>query len=332
MVLGLSDIHPWHWALFLTVITFFLSLDLGVFHKRAHVVKWGEAFAWYTFWVTLAVAFGLLVYKWRGKVEALEYITGYIVELSLSMDNVFVIAVIFSYFHVPLKYQHRVLFWGILGAIVMRGIMITVGVAVVQTFSWILYVFGLILVVTGIKMVTSGAEGPHPERNFALRLAQKFLPITKEFHGQQFLLRLNGKLYFTPLAIVLLTIETTDLVFALDSIPAIFGITHKPFIIFTSNVFAILGLRSLYFLLANAISYFRYLKIGLSLVLTFIGVKMLLDPHHAPPKWFQVEIPTATSLIIIITILTTSIIMSIVATLHEKHLKKRSQNQLNRIE
>ncbi len=326
MVLGLSEIHSWHWAIFLTVIIFFLALDLGVFHKRAHVVKWGEALAWYTFWVTLAVAFGLLVYKWRGKEEALEYITGYIVELSLSMDNVFVIAVIFSYFHVPLQYQHRVLFWGILGAIVMRGIMITVGVAAVQTFSWILYVFGLILVVTGIKMVTSGAEGPHPERNFVLRLAQKFLPLTKEFHGQQFVVRLNGKLYFTPLAIVLLTIETTDLVFALDSIPAIFGITHKPFIIFTSNVFAILGLRSLYFLLANAISYFRYLKIGLSLVLTFIGVKMLLDPHHAPPKWFQVKIPTATSLIIIVAILTTSIIMSIAATLHEKHLKKRLQN------
>lgn len=320
------EITTWHWAAFVLAVVVFLALDLGVFHRRAHVVRWKEALGWYSLWLSLAVGFAALVWHWRSKHEALEFVTGYIVELSLSMDNVFVIALIFSYFRVPQALQHRVLFWGILGAIIMRGIMITGGVAAVQRFDWILYVFGAFLVLTGLKMVVSGAEGPHPERNFVLRVARKILPLTTEYHGQKFTAIVGGKRCFTPLAVVLLTIESTDLLFAVDSIPAIFGITKNPFIIFTSNVFAILGLRSLYFLLANAIDYFRYLKIGLSLVLVFIGIKMLLDPHHGPPKWFQVEIPVGTSLLVIVGILTTAVAMSMAATMREKRLTSTRKN------
>lgn len=269
-------ITPWHWVGFVVVIILFLALDLGVFHKHAHVVSFKEALGWTTVWFILAMAFGGFIAFDRGREEALEYVTGYLIELSLSLDNVFVIALIFSFFRVPGHHQHRVLFWGILGALMMRGIMIGVGVALVTLFHWILYVFGVVLVVSGVKMIFSSDEGLHPEANPIVRLARKFFPITAGYHGQQFLVVENGKRHLTPLMLVLVMVETTDLIFALDSIPAIFGITQKAFIIFTSNVFAILGLRSLYFVLAGAIGYFRFLKIGLSVVLIFIGVKMLL--------------------------------------------------------
>jgi tellurite resistance protein TerC len=222
----------------------------------------------------MVFAWGL--YLLRGQEEAVEFITGYIVELSLSMDNVFVIALIFRYFSIPLAYQHRVLFWGILGALVMRGTMIGVGAALVQQFKWTLFIFGMFLVYSGIKMLFVREEDANPEDNFIIRLARKWLPISPELETHHFMTRINGRLMLTPLALVLVVVETTDLIFALDSIPAIFGITTKEFIVFTSNVFAILGLRSLYFVLAGAMEYFRFLKTGLSLVLVFIGTKMLL--------------------------------------------------------
>ena len=324
-MLGVIAINPWHWVIFITCVLFFLALDLGVFHKSAHVVKFKEAIGWTALWVTMSFLFGLVIGPaaiagWE-KQDTVEFITGYIIELSLSMDNVFVIALIFTYFRVPMQFQHRVLFWGILGALIMRGALIAAGAAIIKQFSWTLYLFGAFLVFTGIKMMFVSDEGVHPEKNPVLRLAKKFFPVTPEFHGQKFSLREHGKLVLTPLALVLLMVETTDLIFALDSIPAIFAITTKPFIVFTSNVFAILGLRSLYFVLAGAIDYFRYLKVGLSLVLVFIGVKMLLDPHGLEPKWFQVKIESSLSLIIVGAIIATSMAMSVIAGRREKRAR-----------
>ncbi len=315
---GLITITAWHWAGFILCVLFFLALDLGVFHRRAHVVKFKEALAWTTLWVTLSMLFAAALVPLRGHQEAVQFVTGYLIELSLSMDNVFVIALIFAYFRVPPQYQHRVLFWGILGALVMRGVMIAGGAALIQRFNWMLYLFGAFLLFTGFKMMFFGDEGVRPEKNPVLRLARKFCPVTNDFDGQKFFSHLNGRRALTPLALVLLMVETTDLVFAVDSIPAIFAITTKPFIIFTSNVFAILGLRSLYFVLAGMIEYFRYLKIGLSVVLVFIGVKMLLDPHEQPERWFQVEIPTSVSLLVVGVIILTSILLSVSVARREK--------------
>ena len=322
-------ITPWHWGGFIACILFFLALDLGVFHRKAHVVSFKEAFAWTAVWVTVSLAFGLfiapaLVGGWT-KQETVEFVTGYIIELSLSMDNVFVIALIFTYFRVPSEYQHRVLFWGILGALIMRGVMIAAGAALVKQFMWTLYLFGGFLIFTGIKMLFVDDEGVQPEKNPVLRLARKIFPVTGDFSGQHFTARLDGRFALTPLALVLLMVETTDLIFAVDSIPAIFAVTQKPFIIFTSNVFAILGLRSLYFVLAGAIEYFRYLKVGLSFVLVFIGIKMLLDPHEGTPKWYQADISSSVSLIVVGAIILTSIAMSIVATRRERQLKGRDE-------
>ncbi len=326
-MLALIEITTWHWAGFILCVVFFLALDLGVFHREAHVVKFKEALIWTTIWVTLSVAFGLLlapalVTGW-GKQDSLEFITGYIIELSLSMDNVFVIALIFTYFRVPPQFQHRVLFWGILGALLMRGVMIGAGAALISRFMWTLYFFGAFLIFTGVKMLFVSDEGVQPEKNFLLRLAKKFFPVTTQFHGQKFSVREQGRLTLTPLALVLLVVETTDLIFAVDSIPAIFAVTQKPFIVFTSNVFAILGLRSLYFVLAGAIDYFRYLKVGLSFVLVFIGAKMLLDPHSQPPKWFQVDIPSSVSLLVVGAIIATSIAVSVVAGRREKRVGRK---------
>lgn len=317
-MLGLIEITPWHWAGFLACVVFFLALDLGVFHRKAHVVKFKEALIWSSIWFTLSMCFAAALVPLRGKAEALEFVTGYIIELSLSMDNVFVIALIFAYFRVPSEHQHRVLFWGILGALIMRGMMIAGGAALIRQFMWTLYIFGAFLVFTGVKMLFVTDEDVQPERNWLLRMARKAFPVTKDFQGQKFAVRESGKFTLTPLALVLLVVETTDLIFAVDSIPAIFAVTQKPFIVFTSNVFAILGLRSLYFVLAGAIDYFRYLKVGLSFVLAFIGIKMLLDPHGKPEKWFQVEIPSSVSLLVVGAILVTSIALSITATQHEK--------------
>jgi len=325
-MLGVIEITSWHWTGFILCVLFFLALDLGVFHREAHVVKFKEALSWSAIWFALSLAFGLfiapaLVSGWERK-DTVEFVTGYIIELSLSMDNVFVIALIFTYFRVPPQYQHRVLFWGILGALIMRGIMIAGGAALISRFMWTLYIFGAFLVFTGIKMLFVSDEGVDPERNFLLRLARKLFPVTTKFHGQKFTIREAGKLTLTPLALVLLVVETTDLIFAVDSIPAIFAITQKPFIVFTSNVFAILGLRSLYFVLAGAIDYFRFLKVGLSFVLIFIGAKMLLDPHGGTPKWFQVDISSGVSLLVVGAILATSIALSIVAGKREKAARR----------
>ena len=319
------QVTPWHWAGFLLFVLFFLALDLGVFHRHSHIVKFKEALGWSVVWVILSFVFGLLagpglISGWERQ-DSVEFITGYIIELSLSMDNVFVIALIFTFFRVPAQYQHRVLFWGILGALIMRGAMILAGAALIERFQWTLYLFGAFLVFTGIKMLFTDDEGVEPEKNPVIRLARKVFPVSDELHGEKFLVRVNGRTLLTTLALVLIMVETTDLVFALDSIPAIFAVTTKPFIVFTSNVFAILGLRSLYFVLAGAIEYFRYLKIGLSVVLIFIGGKMLVAPHgHGPEPhaWFQVEIPTSTSLLEVGGIIATSILLSITATRREK--------------
>lgn len=321
-MLALIEITPWHWAGFIAFVLVCLGLDLGVFHRRAHVVSFKEAMLWTSLWITLSLLFAGLLVPMRGKQEAIEFVTGYIIELSLSMDNVFVIALIFAYFRVPSEYQHRVLFWGIIGALVMRGVMIGTGAALIQRFMWLLYVLGAFLVFTGLKMLFSSQEGVEPEKNVVIRLARKLFPVSTSFEGQKFTTRINGKLTLTPLALVLLTVETTDLIFAVDSIPAIFAVTTKPFIVFTSNVFAILGLRSLYFVLAGAIEYFRYLKVGLSVVLVFIGVKMLLDPHGHEPKWYQVDIRTDVSLLVVGSIILTAVAMSVAVARRNQGDKK----------
>ena len=307
-------ISGWDWTIFVGAILFFLALDLGVFHRKAHVVGFREALGWSVLWFCLAISFGLfiapqMVENW-GTLERDEFITGYIIELSLSMDNVFVIALIFGYFKVPLLYQHRVLFWGILGALVMRGLMIWLGTELINRFEFIIYLLGAFLLFTGIKMIFSRDDDEiEPEKNPVIRLTRRFFPVTHHFEGQKFLTEVNGRKALTPLALVLVMVETTDLIFAIDSIPAIFGVTTNPFIVFTSNVFAILGLRSLYFVLAGAIGFFRYLKVGLSLVLCFIGFKMVLA--------YWTHISTQLSLLIVATIIFTSILMSLIAAKRE---------------
>ncbi len=334
------EIAWWHYALFVVGVLFVLAFDLGVFHRRAHVVRFREALGWSILWFCLAMAFaGSLALEWN-RDAAQKFVLGYILELSLSMDNVFVIALIFGYFRVPLEFQHRVLFWGVLGAFVMRGVMIGLGAALVARFDWVLYVFGAFLLFTGIRMIFSSNEGVQPEKNPIIRLAQKFCRVSREFDGQKFCTKVRGQHALTPLALVLLMVETTDLVFAVDSIPAIFGVTRDPFIVFTSNVFAILGLRSLYFVLAGAIVYFRYLKIGLSFVLVFIGVKMLLDPHaeealteggaHAEAlelEWYQLDIPTSVSLGVVGGIIGMSILISVIAAWHQRRQSGPSTGQ-----
>jgi len=307
-MLAEMTIGPWHWAGFVFCILVFLAVDLGLFHREAHQVPFKEGLFWSGVWFTVAMLFGFALLKFRGREDAAQFVTGYIIELSLSMDNVFVIALIFAYFRIPAQYQHRVLFWGILGALLMRGLLIGLGAALVARFHAILYVFGAFLLVTGVRMMFGGDEGVHPEKNPMIRLARKFFPVSAEFDGHKFQTLLNGRRALTPLALVLLTVETTDLIFALDSIPAIFAVTQDTFIVFTSNVFAILGLRSLYFVLAGAIRYFRFLKVGLSLVLIFIGVKMLVV------KW--VSISTTTSLGVVAGIILISIATSAFISKH----------------
>jgi tellurite resistance protein TerC len=306
-MLGIAEITAWHWAGFLVLVLLLLSFDLGVFHRKAHVVSFGEACLWTGVWMVLAALFAAGIYWFRDTTEAVEFVTGYLIELSLSMDNVFVIALVFAYFRVPLALQHRVLFWGILGALVMRGVMIGLGAVLVQHFHWLLYGFGGFLIITGIRQLSGETEAPDPEKSWIVRAARRLFPISPDFDGQRFVTRVNDRFALTPLTIVLLMVETTDLIFAVDSIPAIFGVTEKPFIIFTSNVFAILGLRSLYFVLANAIGYFRFLKFGLSLVLIFIGVKMFLP-------LFKLKIPTLVSLLVVAGIIILSIGASVVST------------------
>lgn len=321
-MLALVEITPWHYAGFILCVLVFLALDLGVFHRQAHVVKFKEALAWTSVWFSLAMLFALALRFTRGREDSLEFVTGYLIELSLSMDNVFVIALIFAYFRVPAQYQHRVLFWGILGALIMRGAMIWMGAALIQRFQWMLYVFGIFLLFTGIKMLFASDDGVQPERNPVVRLARKLFPIANDFHGQHFTVRTAAGLALTPLALVLILVETTDLIFALDSIPAIFAVTTDAFVVFTSNVFAILGLRSLYFVLAGAIGLFRYLKYGLSIVLVFIGVKMLIDPHQPPgvpaEHFWQYKIPIGLSLLLVVGIIVGSILLSLLVARRER--------------
>jgi tellurite resistance protein TerC len=316
------EITPWHWAGFILCVLIFLALDLGVFHREAREVKFKEALAWTVLWFALAMLFAGAMAHWRGREEAIQFTAGYVIELSLSLDNVLVIALIFAWFRVPPALQHRLLFLGILGALVMRGTMIAFGVALIHQFEWVLYLFGAFLVFAGVKMLFAREEMVQPDKNRALRLARKLFPVTQNFDGRKFFTRLDGRFALTPLALVLLMVETTDLIFAVDSVPSVFSVTRKAFIVFTSNVFAILGLRSLYFLLAGALDCFRYLKIGLSMVLVFIGAKMLVEPHGLTTQCFQIKIPTSISLLVVAVILSISIALSIVAAQREKKVAR----------
>jgi len=271
------------YALFLLFVVAMLAIDLGVFHRTSHTVSIREAGTWTVVWITLAMLFALGLWLRNGSEQALAFVTGYIIEYSLSMDNIFVFVLIFGFFAVPQAYQHRVLFWGILGALVMRGVMIGLGAALIDRFHWIIYVFGAFLVFTGIRMAFHKDEDVHPENNPVVKLFTRFVAVTPNYEKDRFFVRHAGKLLATPLFVVLIMVETTDLIFAVDSIPAIFAVTTDPFIVFTSNVFAILGLRSLYFILRGAVDKFHYLKIGLAAVLTFVGIKMLAGYwYHLP--------------------------------------------------
>jgi tellurite resistance protein TerC len=293
---------PLLWGGFTLFVLAMLALDLGVFHRKAHAVGTREALGWSAFWIALALAFNVAVARWFGAERGLEFLTGYLIEKALSVDNIFVFLVIFSYFSVPAAYQHRVLFWGVLGAIVFRVIFILAGAALLQAFHWIIYVFGGILLLTGVKMLRSTGEQIHPERNPLLRVVRRVLPVTPRYHGQTFFTRIDGRLFATPLLLVLATVEATDIVFAVDSIPAIFAVTSDPFIVYTSNIFAILGLRALFFLLAGVIGRFQYLKVGLGLVLVFVGAKMVISDVY--------KIPIVVSLLIVAGLITGSILVS----------------------
>ena len=316
------SIGPVYWAWFIGAVLIFLALDLGVFHRKPHAVGFGEALMWTSIWFSMSMAFAFWIApamvgeQWTGDHTKL-FITGYVVELSLSMDNVFVIALIFSFFRVPAEFQHRVLFWGILGALIMRAAMILLGASLIHQFHWILYLFGAFLLITGIKMLFACDEEVEPEKNFAIRLARKFYPVSTQFDGQKFFTELDGRRALTPLALCLIMVETTDLIFAVDSIPAIFGITTEAFIVFTSNVFAILGLRSLYFVLVGLLRHFCYLKYGLALVLVFIGFKMLIVLWEGRPGWLNFSENHDMVLIIVGAILGLSIVASLLASKKE---------------
>jgi len=294
------------WIGFIAFISVFLALDLGVFHKKAHIVPPREAAAWTVVWVTLAIVFGVGVLWWKGTETGIAWFTGYVIEYSLSVDNVFVFALIFGAFAVPRELQHRVLFWGVVGALAMRFVMILAGAALIETYHWVLLVFGAFLVFTGVRMALSrGGHASRPDQNPIVRVATRRLRVVPEFHGQRFLVRTAVGLAATPLLLALITVETSDLVFAVDSIPAIFAVTTDPFVVFTSNAFAILGLRSLYFLLADAADRFRYLQLGLAAVLIFVGAKMLLMDI--------VKVAPVLSLVIIIGVLAVAVVASLLA-------------------
>jgi tellurite resistance protein TerC len=267
---------PWLWTAFSVVVLVMLALDLGVFHRQAHEVRFRESLTWTMIWIALSLIFCGAIFHFYGSQKALEFLAGYVIEKALSVDNIFVFVILFSSFSVPKIYQHRVLFWGVIGAILLRAVFIAAGAALIHRFAWILYIFGAILVVTGIRLLRQEAGDVHPENNPVFKLARKVIPAVPEYDGQKFFTVRNGKRFATPLFIVLLAVEATDVVFAVDSIPAIFAVTLDPFIVYTSNVFAILGLRALYSMLGNVLDRFRYLNVGLALVLLFVGAKMLL--------------------------------------------------------
>ena len=291
------------WVCFIGFVLFMLVLDLGVFHRKSHEIKIKEALIWSTVWISLALIFNYGIYVFLGKEKAIEFLTGYIVEKSLSVDNLFVFIMLFTYFKVDVKHQHKVLFWGILGALVMRAIFIFAGVALINKFHWIIYIFGALLIFTGIKMLFHKEENIDPDRNPLVKLFKKIFPVTEKEHGDKFFVQLNGRTVATPLFIVLLMVEFTDLIFAVDSIPAILAITNDTFIIFSSNVFAILGLRALYFALAGITKYFYYLKYGLSAILVFVGIKMTIVDFY--------KVPIVSSLLVISGILIISVVVSV---------------------
>lgn len=292
------------WTAFNVFVLGMLALDLGVFHKKSEEISIRNALIWTAVWVTLAMAFNVFVYFYFGKQEAVEFFTGYLIEKSLSVDNIFVIIMIFSYFQVPPSYQHKVLFWGILGALVMRVIFIFAGIELIHRFHWLIYIFGGFLVFTGIRMLTASESKLEPERNPVVKLVRKIFPVTESFESDNFFVRKNAKLWATPLFVVVVLIETTDLIFAVDSIPAILAITDDPFIVFTSNVFAILGLRSLYFALSGIEKYFHYLKYGLAAILAFVGLKMCLTDFY--------KISINVSLLVIVGLLLIAIAASLI--------------------
>lgn len=272
------------WILFNGFVLLMLILDLGVFHRRAHSIRFREALLWSGMWIALAGVFAIVVYFWHGHKETLEFITGYLIELSLSIDNLFVFLVVFRYFKVPAAHQHRVLFWGILGALIMRGVFIIVGVSLIRQFEWLTYLFGAFLIYGGVKLLRQQDTEINPEHNPLLRLFRRWVPVTSDYEGGKFFVHRPG-LYATPLLVVLLVIETTDLLFAIDSIPAVLAITLNGFIVYTSNVFAILGLRSMYFALAGMMDVFHYLHYGISVVLIIVGLKMLTAHYYQVPTW-----------------------------------------------
>jgi tellurite resistance protein TerC len=303
----MHDLPLWAWAAFLLFIVAMLALDLGVFRRKSHEIGMKEALAWCGVWFTLAMIFNAIIYAWQGRQPALEFFTGYLIEICLSVDNVFVFILVFTYFKVPRVHQHRVLFWGIVGAVIMRALFIAGGIALLSVLDWVLYVFGAFLIFTGIKMALPKSEEADPEHNIAVRLVRKIFPVTPTFVGGKFFTRIDGRLHATPLFIVLIAIETTDVIFAVDSIPAILGITRDGFIVFTSNIFAILGLRSLYFALSGSMQLFRFLGLGLAMILVFIGVKMVLT-------WERLggfHVPISLSLGVIGGILTLSVVASL---------------------
>jgi tellurite resistance protein TerC len=308
-----SSFDLWRWGLFHVFILGMLALDLGVFNRKAHAVKVREALTWSAVWISLALVFCAGIYHFEGQDHAMKWLTAYVVEKSLSVDNIFVFVLIFSYFRVPAEYQHRVLYWGILGAVLMRAFLIAFSVTLVHMFSWMMYLFGLFLVVSGLKFAFQDEEGVHPERNPIFRAARRYLRVTPDYVGASFLARIDSRWYATPLFLVLVVVESTDLLFAVDSIPAVIAVTRDPFIVYTSNIMAILGLRALYFALAGVMDRFHYLKFGLSLILIFIGVKMVLEEgaHHWHPAgdW---EMPILWSLGLILGTLVTAVGSSLV--------------------
>lgn len=293
----------WRWIGFNVFVLAMLALDLGVFHRKSHEVKIKEALAWSGVWIALALAFNTVLYYWRGEQAALEFFTGYLIEKSLSVDNIFVFIMIFAYFKVPALYQHKILFWGILGALVMRALFIATGVALIQKFHWVIYVFGAFLIVTGLKMALQKDKEIHPEKNPVLKLFRRFMPVSTQYDGDKFFTKSGARRFATPMFVLLLLIETTDVIFAVDSIPAILAITTDPFIVYTSNVFAILGLRALYFALAGVMQRFHYLAYGLAAILVFVGAKMMLVDFY--------KLPIAVALGVVAGILAVSIVASL---------------------
>jgi tellurite resistance protein TerC len=314
--MNMMEHSVWLWVGFGVVILFMMSLDLGLFNRTAHTPSYKEAAAWSGVWVTLALIFSGVIFWHLGTIKGLEFLTGYVIELSLSVDNLFVFLLIFSYFKVPSKYQHRVLFWGVLGALVMRIIIIMVGTVLITRFHWIIYIFGAFLIYTGVKMMFQKETELEPEQNPVVRLITRFVPITRHYEGEKFFTIANGRRTGTLLLLVLVIVEVTDLVFAVDSIPAIFGVTKDSFIVYTSNVFAILGLRSLFFLLAGVVEKFHYLKTGLAIVLSLIGVKMLAESFllHVMDKYTLI----VGSLVAVALILASSVIASLIWPEKEK--------------